>query len=121
MSKFMLSDEDAINDVNPFVTHDFSLPGGVRQMGDFEDFTEMKPTINIPVKEKSVFCSVGLCEEETKPLVLRKEVHPKRSFSCYAPKVERKVKVGVSNKSIPWRWIFLSILIIVLTLLFLRR
>jgi hypothetical protein len=42
MSKYMLNDEDAINDVNPFVSHDFSLPGGVRQTGNFEDFTEIK-------------------------------------------------------------------------------
>ncbi len=34
----MLDDEDAINDVNPFVTHDFSLPGSVRQTGDFASF-----------------------------------------------------------------------------------
>jgi hypothetical protein len=30
MSKFMLNDEDAINDVNPHVTQDFSPPGSVR-------------------------------------------------------------------------------------------
>ena len=40
MSEFMLNDEDAINDVNPFVQRDFSLPGGVRQTGNFEDFQE---------------------------------------------------------------------------------
>ncbi len=27
MSKFMLDDDDAINDVNPFVEHDFSFQG----------------------------------------------------------------------------------------------
>ena len=37
----MLNDEDAINDVNPFVQRDFSLPGGVRQTGNFEDFQEV--------------------------------------------------------------------------------
>ena len=119
MSKFMLNDDDAINDVNPFVTHDFSLPGGVRQTGDFKDFTEVKPTISIPVKEKSVFCSVGLCESEDKPELIEKTAHPKRNFSCYEPKA--KVKVGVSNKSIPWRWVFLVLLVLILTLLFLRR
>jgi len=41
MSEFMLNDEDAINDVNPFVQRDFSLPGGVRQTGNFEDFQEV--------------------------------------------------------------------------------
>jgi hypothetical protein len=42
MSEYMLNDDDAINDVNPFVTHDFSLPGGVRETGDFADFVEME-------------------------------------------------------------------------------
>ena len=40
MSKIMLNDEDAINDVNPFVKHDFSLPGSVRQTGGFDNFTK---------------------------------------------------------------------------------
>ena len=43
MSEFMLSDQDTIDDVNPFVSRDFSLPGGVRQTGDFEDFEEVRP------------------------------------------------------------------------------
>ena len=45
MSEHMLCDEDAINDVNPFVSRDFSLPGGVGQTGDFADFstTRKKP------------------------------------------------------------------------------
>ena len=47
----MLNDEDAINDVNPFVTHDFSLPGGVRQTGDFEDFSEMRNEPGIPEQD----------------------------------------------------------------------
>ena len=41
MSEFMLNDEAAIDDINPFVQHDFSLPGGVRQTGNFEDFQEV--------------------------------------------------------------------------------
>ena len=48
----MLNDEDAINDVNPFVSRDFSLPGGVRQTGDFEDFTELRYEPGIAKKER---------------------------------------------------------------------
>ena len=49
----MLNDEDAINDVNPFVTHDFSLPGGMRQTGEFENFSERDmPTIIGPIQNK---------------------------------------------------------------------
>ena len=119
MSKFMLNDDDAINDVNPFVTHDFSLPGGVRQTGNFEDFEEVKPVVPVRAQEKSVFCSIGLCEKEKKPLLIEKDVHPKRNFSCYESKP--KIKVGISNKSVPWRWILIFVLVLILTLLFLRR
>ena len=33
-----LTDEEAIDNVNPFVQHEMSLPGTVRQSGDFNDF-----------------------------------------------------------------------------------
>ena len=35
MSKFMIEDEDAMDRVNPFVQHDFSLPGTVRSPSEF--------------------------------------------------------------------------------------
>jgi hypothetical protein len=121
MSEHMLNDEDTIDNVNPFVTRDFSLPGGVRETGDFADFVEIKKPITFPVIEKSVFCNTGLCKDETKPLLIDKTVRPKRNidygFTCQT----KKVKVGVSNKSVPYFWIFVAILIIALVLLFLRR
>lgn len=40
MSKYMLCDDATINDINPFVVHDFSLPGGVRQTPEFADHTK---------------------------------------------------------------------------------
>lgn len=39
MSRYMLCDDATINDINPFVVHDFSLPGGVRQTPEFADHT----------------------------------------------------------------------------------
>src|SRR6056300_1136231 len=81
MSEYMLNDDDAINDVNPFVTHDFSLPGGVRETGDFADFVEMEKTVQIPVKEKSVFCSTGLCKD----LCYRKHFSPSLEFGQFFP------------------------------------
>jgi hypothetical protein len=121
MSKYMLNDEDAINDVNPFVTHDFSLPGGVRQTGGFNDFVEMKPPLQVPVVEKSVFCGTGLCKEETEPCLIKKKVHPRRNVDCGFTRPTKKVTVGVSNQSVPYFWIFLVALLIVLGLLFVRR
>lgn len=123
MSKFMLNDDDAMNDVNPFVTHDFSLPGGVRQTGNFEDFVEVKPKTP-QVEMKSVFCDTGLCADEKEPCLVERTVHPRRNidrgFTNTTPK-KQEVIIGVSNKSIPYVWIFLAILILTLVLLYVRR
>ena len=121
MSKFMLNDEDAISDVNPFVLHDFSLPGSVRQTSNFDDFEEVLPSVGLPDKEKSVYCDYGLCAEEDKPCRMNKLVQPDRNIDYgFTRDEEVKVKVGVSNKSIPWRMILLALLIIVLALLYVR-
>ena len=123
MSKFMLDDEDAINDVNPFVTHDFSLPGGVRQTGDFSEFVEVKRGGGIPADKKSVFCNTGLCVDEKTPCRINKVVRPKRNidYGFTRQSLPKAVTVGVSNKSIPYFWIALVIILIVLTLLYVRR
>jgi hypothetical protein len=101
MSKYMLNDEDAINDVNPFVSHDFSLPGGVRQTGNFEDFTEMRSEPGIPEKERSVYCDYGLCAESTSECSLSRPLHPRRNIDVGYTKNDRKfverVVVGVAN------------------------
>ena len=97
----MLNDEDAINDVNPFVIHDFSLPGGVRQTGDFEDFSEMRNEPGIPEQERSVYCDYGLCKESTSECSLSRPLHPRRNIDTGFTKNDRtfiqKVVVGVSN------------------------
>lgn len=123
MSKFMLDDDDAINDVNPFVEHDFSLPGGVRQTGDFSDFVEVRKGPGLPADKKSVFCNTGLCADEKKPCRINKVVRPKRNidYGFTRPEPKKVVTVGVSNKSIPYLWIALVTLIIVLALLYVRR
>jgi hypothetical protein len=101
MSKYMLNDEDAINDVNPFVTHDFSLPGGVRQTGDFEDFSEMRNEPGIPEQERSVYCDYGLCKESTSECSLSRPLHPHRNNDTGFTKNDRtfiqKVVVGVAK------------------------
>ena len=98
----MLNDEDAINDVNPFVSRDFSLPGGVRQTGDFEDFTELRYEPGIAKKEKSVYCDYGLCAESTSQCSLSRPVHPRRNIDKGFTDNDRKFKipqvvVGVAN------------------------
>jgi hypothetical protein len=103
MSKYMLNDDDTINDVNPFVTHDFSLPGGVRQTGDFEDFTEMRSEPGIPEQKRSVYCDYGLCAESTSECSLSRPLHPRRNIDTGFTKNDRtfveRVVVGVANNS----------------------
>lgn len=119
MSVYMLNDEDAIDDVNPFVTHDFSLPGSVRQTSHFGDFQEVPPYKGLPVKEKSVYCTYGLCADEKEPCHIHKDVHPRRNIDCGFTRQNKKkrVTIGVSNTHFPW---LLLILVIALTLLVVR-
>ena len=76
----MLDDEDAINDINPFVVHDFSLPGGVRQSGNFYDFKEIPEDDGFPEAEKSVYCDYGLCKDESSPCSLSRPLYPQRNI-----------------------------------------
>lgn len=111
----MLTDEEAIDKVNPFVTHDFSLPGGVRQTGNFEDFTEMRSEPGIPEQGRSVYCDYGLCAESTSQCSLSRPLHPRRNIDVGFTKNDRtfvqKVVVGVANNP---KFSILGALIIVL-------
>lgn len=119
----MLSDEDAINDVNPFVTHDFSLPGSVRQSGGFDNFSNVSGSEGLSEPSESVYCSIGSCETQTKPVNVFSAIHPRRNidtgFVCDTPE---KMKVGVAKQTrVPYFGIFLIALFIILALSFVRR
>ena len=97
----MLDDEDAISDVNPFVSRDFSLPGGVRQIGDFDNFTEIRSESSIPEEARSVYCDYGLCAESTSACSLSRPLHPRRNIDVGYTKNDRtfiqKAVIGVAN------------------------
>jgi hypothetical protein len=77
----MLSEQEAIDHVNPFVTHDFSLPGTVRQTGPFEDYkAPLQNKSAFEDEKKSVYCGFGLCEDETKINDTFSTIHPKRNI-----------------------------------------
>jgi hypothetical protein len=129
MSEFMLSDQDAINDVNPFVSRDFSLPGGVRQTGDFEDFQEVRPVKKVEASG-SVFCEYGLCstEKEGDSRATVENIHPRRNIDCgVAPKKIKSaptptVTVSVGEPTAPMIGMILCIIIMVyLGLLYAKR
>ena len=97
----MLSDEEAIDNVNPFVMHDFSLPGGVRQTGSFEDFSEMRSEPGIGEPTRSVYCDYGLCAESSSECSLSRPLHPRRNidtgFTQNKRSIVETVRVGVAN------------------------
>lgn len=101
MSKYMLDDEDAISDVNPFVSRDFSLPGGVRQIEDFDNFTEIRSESSIPEEVRSVYCDYGLCAESTSACSLSRPLHPRRNIDVGYTRNDRtfiqKAVIGVAN------------------------
>lgn len=121
----MLSDEDAINDVNPFVTQDFSLPGSVRQSGGFDNFSNVSASSSIIGDDsESVYCSLASCETQIKPVNVFGAIHPRRNidtgFLCDTPE---KMKVGVAKSStqIPYFGIVLIALFITLVVSYARR
>lgn len=98
----MLTEEEAIDKVNPFVTHDFSLPGSVRQSGGYDDFTEIRSEPGIQKPKRSVYCEYGLCAESTSDCYLDRPLIPHRNIDTGFTKQKKrgiieKVKVGVSN------------------------
>ena len=97
----MLSDEEAIDNVNPFVMHDFSLPGGVRQTGSFEDFSEMRSEPGIGEPTRSVYCDYGLCAESTSACSLSRPLHPRRNIDMGYTRNDRtfvqRAVIGVAN------------------------
>ena len=122
----MLDDEDAINDINPFVVHDFSLPGGVRQTGDFEDFTEIRDEPGIPERERSVYCDYGLCAESTSECSLSRPLHPRRNIDVGYTKNDRtfvqRAVIGVANNpKFSFVGALICLLAIALILYYIRR
>jgi|TARA_B110000240_G_C13454341_1_gene433900 hypothetical protein len=97
----MLNDEAAIDDVNPFVTYDFSLPGSVRQTGDFANFSEMKEENVVAKTEKSVFCDYALCEDSTSSCSFSRPLQPIRNidygFTKDRKNVIETIKIGVAK------------------------
>jgi len=97
----MLSDEDTINHVNPFVAHDFSLPGSVGQMNDFEDFSETRKEVGMPEQQRSVFCDYGLCKKDSNTCSLSRPLHPRRNIDKgFSNKEEtnKTVRIGIAKK-----------------------
>lgn len=109
MSKYMLCDDATINDINPYVSRDFSLPGGVRQIPDFADHSEdlvatrrREAPVLVVDEPLSVTCdiastagdrTVDFCSGGREPpCPLARDVHPKRNIDYGWTKTNLKFK-----------------------------
>lgn len=119
MSHFMLSDEDTINDVNPFVERDFSLPGGIGRAGDFANFSYTREEEGMTDVTKSVYCDYSLCKEGV-ACHLNRPLYPQRNIDTgFVDKASTNtyVRIGVANRpqfSLTGWIIFLLILFTIL-------
>lgn len=60
MSKAMLSDSNTINDFNPYVMGDFSLPGASRKPQEFDRHPLPVQEKKFPVDHRSPICDYGI-------------------------------------------------------------
>lgn len=86
----MLDDENLINDVNPYVVHDFSLPGTLRKTFEFSDFTDQITDENILLQENlSPICehaktagdrTIDMCTNGLRGVCPDTKIHPRRNI-----------------------------------------
>ena len=137
MSKYMLCDDATINDINPFVVHDFSLPGGVRQTPEFADYTkEVNTKSDIEYPKLSPICDIArtagdktidFCTGGREPACpLGRAVHPKRNIDYGWTRQEQKKRdkvqevVKMNDTKTPYGMI-IFIIIVALVVSIVRR
>ncbi len=122
MSDFMLDENHSMDKLNPFVVHEFSLPGGVRQSGNFEDFQEVPKSGGIPPVGKSIFCTVGLCAAEKEPCRINRNVQPRRNidYGLGCGREREPVEVVVSDKATVAQLVIVPTLIALILLTLVR-
>jgi len=83
MSKHMISDQNTINDINPFVLIDFSLPGSAGKPYQFSKY--QKPIETVEKEEPSVACRLhrkvggaNFCEDPQANCPMSRLVLPER-------------------------------------------
>jgi hypothetical protein len=144
MSDFMLDENHSMDKLNPFVVHEFSLPGGIRQTDRTEireyftkdAITRKRPSDQeqklldeigvheIYKTEKSPFCDTNLCDKQSKQNIMNTVIHPRRNID-YGVSCKTKpnvFSVGVSGVVVPDSGrIYVILLIILMLVVALRR
>ena len=121
MSNFMLDDKHSMDKLNPFVVHDFSLPGGIRQT----DRTEVGEYFNKDATIKKQPSGTNLCEKQKIQTLMNAVIHPKLNIdygvSCKKQPIFPSVSVGVSELKKGPVWVYLAPLVILTLVVAVRR
>lgn len=82
MSRYMLSDSDTRNHINPFVVRDFELPGTWSRHYPVYQFKEQPDGGDGDVEEEPLRCPIAdTCENKIKPnCPMHRMLEPARSF-----------------------------------------
>ena len=112
----MIDDKNVIDDINPYVVHDFSLPGTLRKTFEFSDFSEK-------MEEDAVF----LQDEGLKGVPSNKELVPKRNIDTgFTKKSEKQESVNFDDieyviyKNTDTRVIFIGTILAMILLISIR-
>ena len=126
----LLSEEDAMNKLNPYVVFDFSLPGSVRQTPEFADHgKEVNGTEDVERRLSSI-CDVAMtsgdrtidfCKGGREPAcAMGRPVYPRvRIDTCEGIAEYKPPRSGSKSKSTdPSRWLPLVLLVLVMLFIF---
>ena len=130
MSKHMISDEDTINDVNPFVQRDFSLPGAVGKPHPFQEFKE-EIHVDVHRVEEPHICQYGItsgdktidmCRPSDQTCPLSRPLYPGRNIDMGVDNTNKKsLRMMVSEMKTLDMLTIVLLVSIILTLSFVRR
>ena len=106
MSKYMLSDEDSINKINPYVQRTFSLPGAIGKPHPFEEFeTPVEIEANL-WNDNTYICETGItsgdkvidtCRPSKLKCQLSRPLLPGRNIDMGVSKQVHMGKISIMN------------------------
>lgn len=124
MSVYMLDDDMAINQMNPYVTKDFSLPGTVRRNERSAAYPKAEEPLAQFEIEESPFYSRGMTTTDLtkkEPLCpMSRPFYPERNIDTGFTRPQKVLVEKVNQRRIPL-WVLPLAILIVLILLILRR
>jgi hypothetical protein len=133
MSKYMLSDQNTMDDMNPFVQRDFSLPGAIGKPDSFKKYVQPREKDVDFMNDNTHICKFGAtsgdkvvetCRPSKVKCRLSRSLLPGRNIDMGVGKTRENTKEYFENNQIRRNYdtrIMLVIVIIILLLSSLKR